>query len=209
VPYELETVVELLSEMKRHIPPWHRIMRIQREIPAHEITSGVRNGNLRELVLDRARKKGIYCHCIRCREVALSDPGMLDADDQLDLREQSYQASGGTELFLSLEYRRAGKIAGFVRLRIPSGRAHRPELQGSAIVRELRVYGRAVAVGKKQENAWQHRGLGRWLMREAERWARENADVARVCVTSAVGTRGYYRSLGYERSGPYMAKRTN
>ncbi len=40
-PYALDTVVDLLSEMKRFVPRWHRIMRIQREIPAGEITGGV------------------------------------------------------------------------------------------------------------------------------------------------------------------------
>ena len=39
-PYSQETVVEILSEMKRFVPSWHRIMRIQREIPAKEIEGG-------------------------------------------------------------------------------------------------------------------------------------------------------------------------
>ena len=36
-------------------------MRIQREIPAKEIEGGVKDGNLRQLVLRRAEQKGWHC----------------------------------------------------------------------------------------------------------------------------------------------------
>lgn len=206
-PYDLRTVVELLSDMKRFVPRWHRIMRIQREIPAEEISGGVKNGNLRELVLARADEKGWKCGCIRCREVALSEPATMAEEDALTYREERYSASGGLEVFGSLEYERSGKIAGFVRLRVPSEGAHRPEMAGSAVVRELRVYGRQVELGGRNESAWQHRGLGAFLMGSAERLSSEEFGEKRVLVTSAVGTRNYYRKLGYERLGPYMAKR--
>jgi len=205
-PYELEEVVDLLSDMKGFVPPWHRIMRIQREIPAHEIAAGVKAGNLRELVLQRAREKGRPCRCIRCREVALSQPSSLEEGGGLRLVSQGYRASGGDEHFASFEYEANGRIAGFVRLRRPSELAVREETRGACIVRELRVYGLAVAVGDVKDNAWQHRGIGRSLMAEAERAALEDFDSRKVLVTSAVGTRNYYRRLGYERLGPYMAK---
>ena len=205
-PYSLETVVELLSEMKRFVPRWHRIMRIQREIPADEIEGGVRDGNLRQLVLGRVREKGFSCGCIRCREVALRGPEALSQEDRLAYKEAVYPASGGVEVFGSYEFERSGMIAGFVRLRVPSDRAHRPEAAGSAIVRELRVYGRAVRVGERRRAAWQHRGLGASLMEKVERTAAERFGAKRLLVTSAVGTRGYYRKLGYERLGPYMGK---
>jgi len=205
-PYDVDFVVELLSEMKRYVPRWHRIMRIQREIPAHEIIAGVKNGNLRELILARARQKGISCQCIRCREVALGDPSEMEAGDELVISRESYGASGGTEHFLAFEYHRSKRIAGFLRMRIPSDSAHREEMKDSAAVRELRVYGRAVGIGGRQSNAWQHTGLGKRLLAEAERIAKEEFDMPRLLVTSAVGTRNYYGRLGYERSGPYMAK---
>jgi elongator complex protein 3 len=205
-PYELDTVVELLSEMKRFVPRWHRIMRIQREIPSYEIVAGVKNGNLRELVLASARQKGRPCACIRCREVALGDPSALGEEDELRFVEERYEASGGEEVFGSFEYEKCGRIAGFFRLRRPSESAHRSEVRGSCIVRELRVYGRAVPVGGKISGAWQHKGLGRSLMEEAERKAQEEFGARTLLVTSAVGTREYYRKLGYQRNGPYMAK---
>ncbi len=206
-PYSVETVVELLSEMKRSVPRWHRIMRIQREIPADEIAGGVQDGNLRQLVLRRVEEKGFSCQCIRCREVALREPGAFEGGDESAYRELRYDASGGTEVFGSFESVKSGVIAAFVRLRLPSARAHRPEMAGAAVVRELRVYGRAVGVGQRLGSAWQHRGFGSALMAAAEKTAREEFGVRRLVVTSAVGTRRYYRKLGYEKEGPYMAKR--
>ena len=203
-PYPLETVVELLSDMKRFVPRWHRIMRIQREIPANEIEGGVSAGNLRQLVLGRAREKGYSCSCIRCREVALRGPDAMSTDGSLEYRELRYRASHGDEVFGSYEFERTGAISAFVRMRAPSAMAHRPEMVRSAVVRELRVYGRAVRVGQRQSAAWQHRGLGVDLMRRMERVAVEDYDAKRLLVTSAVGTRNYYRKLGYERTGPYM-----
>jgi elongator complex protein 3 len=205
-PYSLETVVELLAEMKRFVPPWHRIMRIQREIPSDEIVGGVKAGNLRQLVLARARAKGHPCGCIRCREVVLRGPGDMDKEDRLEYKEQRYAASGGDEVFGSFESAKSGMISAFVRMRIPSAGAHRPEMQGAAVIRELRVYGRTVRVGQRHDAAWQHRGLGSELMRRMEKVAAEDCDRRRILVTSAVGTRDYYRKLGYGREGPYMGR---
>jgi elongator complex protein 3 len=66
-----------------------------------------------------------------------------------------------------------------------------------------------VTVGERDSSAWQHRGLGAGLLSEMERMAREEFDVGKMFVTSAVGTRNYYRKFGYERLGPYMAKNLN
>ena len=207
-PFDLETVVSLIAEMKRHVPPWHRIMRIQREIPENDITAGNKAGNLRELVLARVKENGHACGCIRCREVAMDSPSdSEEADDHLVLRQERYTASGGTEVFGTYEYERTGKLAGFVRMRAPSPEAHRVELKGQAcIVRELKVYGRVVSVGSRDKEAFQHRGLGRSLLEAMEKEAREEFDARTLLVMSAVGTRNYYRKFGYERSGPYMAR---
>ena len=208
-PYDLETVVKLIAEMKVHVPPWHRIMRIQREIPEGDITAGSKAGNLRELVLARVKENGNSCGCIRCREVAMDSPSDLGNADQgeLVMRSESYRASEGTEVFCTYEYEKTAKLAGFVRMRSPSERAHRAEFGGGAcIVRELKVYGRVVSVGSRDEQAFQHRGLGRSLLEEMEKEAAERFDSRSLLVMSAVGTRNYYRKFGYERCGPYMAK---
>jgi elongator complex protein 3 len=43
-------------------------------------------------------------------------------------------------------------------------------------------------------------------MEEAERIARREHRSTKIGVISGVGTRHYYRKLGYELEGPYMVK---
>ena len=49
-------------------------------------------------------------------------------------------------------------------------------------------------------------GYGRLLMEEAERIARVEHRSQKLAVISGVGTRHYYRKLGYKLEGPYMVK---
>ena len=44
------------------------------------------------------------------------------------------------------------------------------------------------------------------LMEEAERIASEEHGSHKIAVISGVGTRNYYRKIGYELEGPYMVK---
>ena len=80
-------------------------------------------------------------------------------------------------------------------------------LMPSAIVRELHVYGPLVPVGKHSAGAWQHKGFGADLLKEAERMAREDFGVKKLLVISALGTRRYYMRFGYERDGVYVSKK--
>ena len=111
-------------------------------------------------------------------------------------------ASDGEEYFISIEA--DDKILGFVRLRIPQRQLHPVITKTSALIRELHVYGPAVAIGKDSEET-QHKGLGRQLMAKAEEIAKEHKK-NKIIVISGVGVRGYYRKLGYEQEGPYMTK---
>ena len=90
-----------------------------------------------------------------------------------------------------------------------SEKAHRPEIIAapSAIVRELHVYGPLVPVGKHSAGAWQHKGFGADLLKEAERMAREDFGLKKLLVISALGTRRYYMRFGYERDGVYVSKK--
>ncbi len=71
--YSTDDLVKILIEIKKIIPPWTRIMRIQREIESKDIISGPKIGNLRQLVLNELEKQGLSCKCIRCREIGLKD----------------------------------------------------------------------------------------------------------------------------------------
>ncbi|KAG8011101.1 Elongator complex protein 3 [Nibea albiflora] len=83
----------------------------------------------------------------------------------------------------------------------------RPELKGGvSIVRELHVYGSVVPVSSRDPSKFQHQGFGMMLMEEAERIARDEHGSSKLAVISGVGTRNYYRKMGYELEGPYMVK---
>ena len=91
-------------------------------------------------------------------------------------------------------------------MRYPSSKAHRPEIKECCIVRELHVYGQALRLHIRDNSSWQHRGYGSVLMQEAERIALEKFGVKKMLVISAIGTREYYRKLGYRKEGMYMSK---
>ena len=203
--YNDDDLIDVIMRVKKMIPRWVRIMRVQREIASEDIIAGPKSGNLRQIVLSRLKADGLKCNCIRCREVGLMRMKYLDANDVKLLKEQ-YSASDGEEVFLSYEDPIKDVLFGFLRLRSPSDKAHRPEVKDCCIVRELHVYGQALQLGRRDETSWQHRGYGTMLMQEAERIALEEFDAKKMLVISAIGTREYYRKFGYTLEGPYMVK---
>ena len=209
-PYTTEEAANLIVEVKRNIPPWIRIMRVQRDIPAYLIEAGVKRSDLRQLVQEKLKKLGVRCRCIRCREVGHRwlKEGVKPDPDQVKVYTNREEASEGLDLFISAEDRVNDVLIGYLRLRIPSEKAHRPEIneKSSAIIRELHVYGPLVPVGKYFEKAWQHKGYGAILLAEAERIAKEEYDRQKILVTSALGTKMYYMRFGYKYDGPYMSK---
>jgi elongator complex protein 3 len=208
-PYTTEEAVDLIVQIKKMIPEWVRIMRVQRDIPAYMIVKGVDRSNLRELALNRLKEEGYRCRCIRCREAGhrwLRDHVRPDLEN-IEVQVQSYEASEGKEFFISAEDETNDMLVGYLRLRFPSEKAHRPEISGknASLIRELRVCGELVPVGRRSEEALQHRGWGRRLIEEAERISRE-LGMEKIIVTSALGTKEYYKKLGFAYDGVYMSK---
>ncbi len=159
--YSTDDLVKILVEIKKTIPPWVRIMRIQREIESSDVISGPKIGNLRQLVLFELEKQGIKCKCIRCREIGLKRVQTEFSKDDLKLCRSDYFSSGGKEIFLSFETKDNNIIFGFLRLRLMPN-PQRDELTGvvengdlaggkilSGVVRELHVYGPLVRIGEK------------------------------------------------------------
>jgi len=203
-PYTDEEMLHVLTEAKKMVPKWVRIMRVQREITPGEIQAGPKAGNLRQIVHKRLKDEGFSCKCIRCREAGLSRKNM--PSELLKLDREEYDSSSGREIFISFEDKDE-TIYGFLRLRKPSKLTHRDEITtNSCIVRELHVFGKSIKIGEREENSIQHSGLGRKLMDEAEKISKESFDAKKLLVISAVGTREYYKKLGYSLDGPYMSK---
>ncbi len=211
IPYPTDEIIKLIAEVKRIIPKWIRIQRIQRDIPSKLIVAGVNNGNLRELVAEELQKTGNKCQCIRCREVGhmLQRNHNLLETEEVFLHKESYTASEGEEIFISYENKDRSVLVGFLRLRRPSELAHRPEVRNcdSMIVRELHVYGPLVPLHEKPGDEWQHRGYGRNLLTFAEKIAREEYDAKKLLVLSGIGVREYYYKLGYKPEGIYVSKK--
>lgn len=182
--------------------------RVQRDIPMPLVTSGVEHGNLRELALARMKDFGTTCRDVRTREAGIQEIHHKVKPFDVELIRRDYTANGGWETFLSYEDPEQDILVGLLRLRKCSPETFRPELKGkgTSMVRELHVYGSVVPVNSRDPSKFQHQGFGTLLMEEAERIAKEEHGSNKISVISGVGTRNYYRKLGYELDGPYMSK---
>ena len=209
-PYTTEEATELILGVKKRIPPWIRIMRVQRDIPAPLIAAGVDRSNLRQIVLRKLREHAQRCRCIRCREAGhrwLKDNVKPDPED-IKILATREETSKGEAIFISAEDTARDILIGYLRLRVPSEEAHRPEIRPdtTSIVRELHVYGPLVPVGEHLAKAWQHKGYGEILLSKAEQLSAEDYDRRKIVVISGLGAKQYYRRLGYDYDGPYVSK---
>jgi len=205
-PLSVEDAAKIIIEFKRIVPEYVRIMRVQRDIPDFMISAGPKLTNLRQYIQEKMKKLGLKCKCIRCREIGRSG---LKKIGKLDYKILSYEASKGSEFFISAEYK--DWIVGFCRMRFPSQCLRREITERSALIRELHVYGTAMPIGKTANSdrlaiQVQHRGVGKRLMSIAEQLAKENGK-NKMVVISGIGVREYYRKLGYRKEGVYMVKK--
>jgi elongator complex protein 3 len=199
-PYDEATLVDLLAECKRMIAPTCRLNRLMRDIPTPNILAGVKRTNLRQIVRQAMADHGTRCTCIRCREVRGHE---IDAERLVPER-LDYETDGTSERFLS-RVTPDGRLAGFLRLSLPRARPPVEELTGSAMVREIHIYGPALALGERRDERVQHAGLGSELLDEAVAVARQ-AGFERLSVIAAVGTRNYYRERGFTLDRLYMSR---
>ena len=168
VPLTNEQIISIVSTAVSEMPEYVRIQRMQRDIPLHQIEAGLNQGNLRELVHQRMKELGLRNPTIRFREIGHFQ---MRTNEQVDLENirlirRDYEAADGTEIFLSFEDPSLDVLFGFIRLRSPSIDAFRHEIsdQSTLLIRELRVYGPVVDIGKRDDDAWQHLGLGEKMM---------------------------------------------
>lgn len=191
-PYRDEELVDLLSTCLAQVPEYCRVTRVIRDIPSHDIVVGNTQSNFREVVERSMDRRGLIRRDIRSREIRRRavDPGLLELD------EIAYPTATAEERFVQY-VTPDRRIAAFVRLSLPRADAWVPEeLRGSAIIREVHVYGAARPLGERGGGDAQHAGLGGRLVDEAGvRAAR--AGFRNLSVISAIGTRAYYRSLGF------------
>lgn len=185
-PPSAEDATRILSEMKASTPPYSRIQRIQRDIPVPEIVCGITSSNMRQVVQKYMAEHGMKCRCIRCREAGRT--GAEAADPQGEPSDLVYEASGGTEHFIS--YESGDSLIAYVRLRTDGTEV--------ASIRELKITGSG-------PTGYQDRGYDTGLISFAEKTAvAAGAKVMRV--TCGAGARNFYSALGYHLEFPYMFK---
>ncbi|TFG27585.1 MAG: tRNA uridine(34) 5-carboxymethylaminomethyl modification radical SAM/GNAT enzyme Elp3 [Promethearchaeota archaeon] len=212
-PYSKDDLINLIATVKKDLPPYVRIQRIMRDIPANLIEAGCKKSNLRQLIQERLDNMNEKCNCIRCREYGISKPeAIIDETsfDEIKLYRLDYEASSGNEIFLSYENKKENYLIGYLRLRKPSEFAHRPELNDgkTLIVREIKVVGELVPKDLKPKTFTQiqHRGYGKLLMENAEKISSEDFNAKKLAVISGIGARDWFYELGYKPDGPYVSK---
>ena len=211
-PYPDEVFTDLLLKIKKIVPPWVRIMRIQREIESNDILYGYKSSNIRQILQQKLREEGLECSCIRCREVGIRKLANCENID-ISIKRRDYDSSNGKEVFLSLEDDDNKILFGFLRLR-KLAKPYRTELKEkngnpSAIVRELHVFGQMVDIGSDNNSlpsSSQHKGYGAKLLEIAENIVKDELGLNTISIISAIGTRQYYEKFGYSLNGPYVTK---
>ncbi len=204
-PYPIDTMINLMVEIKSIVPRYVRISRVLRDIPAKFIVAGCKD-SLRGVIKQRMNRQGIQCKCIRCREYGHRVRGGWEIGKPQMVR-MDYEASGGREIFLSFEDDNETLFA-LLRMRIQSKPVARlGQTSDLALIRELHTFGPEVPLSEQKEEAAQHKGLGKALLREAERIASEEFHAQKMVVLSGTGAKEYYRTeFDYSSQGDYMVK---
>lgn len=192
----------ILEVKNKLIPPYVRIARLVRDVPATSIIAGPTLSNLRQMIIPKSK-----CRCIRCREVGAD----YTIREKIILDRIDYVASGGKEIFLQYVSPDRKKLFALLRLRLPNNAPH-------ALIREVHTYGKMAEINTKGKTSLpaslrealqagpQHIGLGKKLMAEAERIAKKEFGLRKIVVISGVGVRDYYRKQGYKLKDTYMIK---
>jgi elongator complex protein 3 len=189
-PFSNKNFEKLVLKIKNEaIPEYVRISRLVRDVPTSSIVSGPTVSNLRQIIIPKSK-----CQCIRCREVRAG----YKIKEKIVLDRIDYNASNGKEIFLQYVSPDRKKLFALLRLRITS--------KNTAIIREVHTYGKMAKINTQDSKSPQHIGLGKKLIKEAERIAKKEFGLSRILVISGVGVRGYYKKLGYRLKDTYMVK---
>ncbi|MFC1755965.1 elongator complex protein 3 [Patescibacteria group bacterium] len=192
-PYTEEELNHVLVEVFKNIPRYCRITRVIRDIPSTDIVEGNKKTNFRQITERNLEKENIRSKDIRAREVRGKNVNLKD----LELKITEYETTVSNEYFI--EYvTEDDLIAGFLRLSLPKNKVFINEIQNSAMIREVHVYGQSMEIGDTKEGKAQHIGLGKSLMEKAEEISKKEG-FKEISVISSIGTREYYAKNGYSK----------
>ena len=193
-PYSEQELLELLIKCFIATPEYCRLTRVVRDIGADDIVVGNKKTNFRQLVEAEIVKRKLHVKEIRAREIR----GRGFDPTKVKIKQTEYSTSVSQEIFIQAVAKVSGeeKLLGFLRLSLPSEKNFVEELADSAIIREVHVYGQVEAVGESGKTKAQHLGLGKKMVALAQTLAKARG-FTKLAVISAVGTREYYRKLGF------------
>lgn len=203
VPYTKNELLKVLLNNLKSVKEYCRVTRVIRDIPSQDIVFGNKLTNFRQIVETYAKNKNISFKEIRNREVKNTDLKVVN----YKLKVKKYKTQISTEYFLSYVDNNFN-IAGFLRLSLPINTKNNfiKELNNTAIIREIHIYGNTVDVGKKTSNKAQHMGFGKKLIEYAEKLALKN-NFNKLTVISSIGTREYYKKRGFTMGTLYQHKK--
>ncbi|MBN1331430.1 tRNA uridine(34) 5-carboxymethylaminomethyl modification radical SAM/GNAT enzyme Elp3 [Candidatus Dojkabacteria bacterium] len=211
-PYSPQTLSNLLADMIETTPRYCRLSRIVRDIPSGEIVTGNKITNLRQLIEARLETELRKNENIRAREIK----NIKFDKEQAIFKSTNYKTNTSIEYFL--EYvSKDDKLLGFLRLSLPNSKTNpiTNELNNSAIIREVHIYGPAQNIrGSKSKkiiptkSKAQHIGFGTKLLQKAISISKEMG-FDYLSVISAIGTREYYRKRGFRDGRLYQKTKTH
>ncbi|MCP4040149.1 MAG: tRNA uridine(34) 5-carboxymethylaminomethyl modification radical SAM/GNAT enzyme Elp3 [bacterium] len=197
-PYTHEELLDVLTYVLSRAPRYCRLTRVIRDISSDDIVAGNKLTNFRELAQEALALQGGQSCDIRAREIR----GERFDSERVQLRKTRYATGTGDEVFLEL-VTPEDRIVAFLRLALPAQPALCDEIGDSALIREVHVYGGALDLGARDRDLAQHRGFGTRLVDEA-RGIAATEGFHDLAVISAIGTRGYYRKLGFRDGALYQ-----
>jgi elongator complex protein 3 len=197
-PYTFDVLKQVLRFAMLNTPRYCRLARVVRDICSGDILVGNKQSNFRQIVEQSIVEQEKRLEEIRSREIGRQRFEI----ERLALRDTAYRVSAGQEHFLELVTPN-DKLVGFLRLLLPDSESYLTEITNSALIREVHIYGGSVALHARDHAKAQHRGLGARLISSAVDLARL-AGFADLAVIAAVGTRAYYRSLGFHDGSLYQ-----
>jgi len=192
IPYTKEQTKDIITKCLKLTPNYCRIMRIMREIPPSYLIAGTKNIDMRKDIEENLRLDNSHKRIkeIRFREIGFALRDKRKINTNIKIKKTTYKASKGTEIFIEA-VNKNNIIFGICRLRLEKSKKE------PATIRELHVYGQALKLSQKANNEWQHKGLGKELMKKAEETAKKKG-YKNIRVISGIGVREYYKKLGYK-----------
>ena len=209
VPY-FDSDPKLLIDVVRYsmetCPNWIRLPRVIRDIPCSVYVEGGNNiSNMRQLIDKMLEGDGVCSNDIRAREIGRHSKYY---NKSANYNSYYYRGNGGDDYFIAYESYDTKALFGFIRLRIVDQNKNMTIfsiLKNRGLIRELHIYGNTTAVSSFAKNGCQHTGIGKGLLKYAERKTMENG-LYGIVVISGEGVKEYYEKRGYREVDTFMVK---